>query len=515
MTTLEGATGVVTAPFTGAEYIESLRDGREIYIYGERVDDATTHPAFRNTIRSVAHLYDALHDPEYHDVLTTPTDTGNGGFTHKFFRAARSQQDMAGARDAIATWCKLSYGFMGRTPDFKATFTATLGDLPEFYGEYADNARAWYKLTQERVPFINHAIVNPPVDRDRGADDNDVYIRVVKETDAGVIVSGAKMVATGSMFTNYTFVANFQPVFKEEYAIVFFVDMKTPGVKSFARPSYEMTAGAMGNPYDYPLSSRFDENDAILVFDNVLIPWENVLIYRDIDKSNHFLPATGFAERAMLHGTTRMGVKLDLISGLMMMALEAAGTNTFRGVQANIGEVLAWRQLAWALSDALVSNTTQTPTGMHLPNAHHAIMTRLMNAIGWPRVKDIIYQVVAGGLIVQPSSALDFANPSIRPYLDRYFRGSNGYDAESRNKVIKLLWDALGSEFGGRHDLYERNYAGNHEIVRINVLNYADMSGLSDQLKGFADKCMSDYDLNGWVNPIWASNDDLSVLSKP
>lgn len=504
----------VTAPYTGAEYLESLRDGRTVYMYGDAVHDVTNHPAFRNTARSIASLYDALHDPEYHDVLTMPTDTGNGGFTHRFFRSPRTQADLVGSRDAIATWCRLSYGFMGRTPDFKATFTATLGDLPDYYGEYAGNARAWYKLTQEQVPFINHAIVNPPVDRDRAADDNDVYIRVVKETDNGIVVSGAKMVATASMFTNYTFVANFQPVFTEEFAVSFFVDMNAPGIKMLARPSYEFAAATAANPFDYPLSSRFDENDAILVFDDVLIPWENVLVYRDIEKSNHFLPAVGFAERAMMHGTTRMGVKLDLISGLMMMALEAAGTSTFRGVQSDLGEVMAWRQLAWALSDALVANPTTTKTGMVQPNSQTAIMVRLMNAIGWPRVRDIIQRTVAGGMIVQPSSALDFKNPEIRPYLDRFYRGSNGYDAVERNKVIKLLWDATGSEFGGRHDLYERNYAGNHDIQRLNVLQYADMTGVSEQLKGFARKCMGDYDLDGWVNPIWQSNDDVSVLDR-
>lgn len=124
MTTTQDSTQV-TAPFTGAEYLESLRDGRTVYMYGESVRDVTTHPAFRNTARSMAKLYDALHDPEYRDVLTMPTDTGKGGFTHRFFPLAALQADLVGSRDAIAAWCRLSYGFMGRTPDF----TATLGDL--------------------------------------------------------------------------------------------------------------------------------------------------------------------------------------------------------------------------------------------------------------------------------------------------------------------------------------------------------------------------------------------------
>ncbi|RKS78757.1 4-hydroxyphenylacetate 3-monooxygenase oxygenase component [Actinomadura pelletieri DSM 43383] len=499
------------APLTGAEYIESLRDSREIYIYGEKVEDVTVHPAFRNSIRSVARLYDALHDPEHKDVLTTETDTGSGGYTHKFFRSSRSRQELVEARDAIRAWSRMSYGYMGRTPDFKATFLGTLGDFPDFYGDYADNARAWYREAQERMWFFNHAIVNPPVDRDKPVESNDVFVRVVRETDAGIVVNGAKMVATGSVLSNYTFVASFQPVAKEEYAVAFFADMGAPGVKAFSRPSYEMAAATTGAPFDYPLSSRFDENDAIIVFDDVLIPWENVLVYRDIERSNSFLPATGYPERALLHGNTRLATKLDFIAGLVLMATESAGTGSFRGVQANIGEILAWRQLLWSISEALVQDPHVTPGGAYLPNTGTGAMARVIDTTVMPRVKEIVQQIVAGGMIVQPSSALDFHSPEIRPYLDRYFRGSAGYDAERRNKVIKLLWDALGSEFGGRHDLYERNYSGNHEGIRIDMLRFTGMSGVADDLKGLVEQCMSDYDLDGWTGDTWLQNGDVTV----
>src|SRR5262245_23791563 len=114
-------------PFTGQEYLESLRDGREVYVYGERVKDVTTHPAFRNAARSIARLYDALHDEKTKSVLTCPTDTGSGGFTHKFFRVARSREDVVDQRDAIAAWARMSYGWMGRSPDYKAALMNTLG----------------------------------------------------------------------------------------------------------------------------------------------------------------------------------------------------------------------------------------------------------------------------------------------------------------------------------------------------------------------------------------------------
>ncbi len=196
-------------PYTGAEYLESLRDGREIWLYGERVKDVTTHPAFRNTARMIARLYDALHDPAQQDVLTMPTDTGNGGFTHKFYRPSRNAEEMVAARDAIAAWARISYGWIGRSPDYKAAFLATLGANSDFYKPYDENARRWYKQVVEEVSFVNHAIVNPPVDRDKPLDEvKDVYMHVEEETDQGLIVSGAKVVATTSSLTHLNFIAN-------------------------------------------------------------------------------------------------------------------------------------------------------------------------------------------------------------------------------------------------------------------------------------------------------------------
>lgn len=196
-------------PFTGAEYLQSLQDGREVYIYGERVKDVTQHPAFRNAAVSVAKLYDALHDTSSKEVLTTATDTGSDGYTHRFFKAARSREDLIKQRDAIAAWARISYGWMGRSPDYKAAFLNTLGANAEFYGRFADNARAWHTRAQEAVLFVNHALVNPPIDRSKPAEQvKDVYISIQKETDAGIYVSGAKVVATNSVLTHYNFLGS-------------------------------------------------------------------------------------------------------------------------------------------------------------------------------------------------------------------------------------------------------------------------------------------------------------------
>ena len=245
----------VSRPMNGDEYVESLRDGRQIYIHGKRVEDVTTHPAFRNSVRSIARLYNALHDPATKDVLTTETDTGSGGYTHPFFKAPHSAADLVAGRDAIAAWQRLTYGWMGRSPDYKAAFLATYGPNADYYAPFADNARRWYKEAQERVYFMNHTLVNPPVDRDKEIHEvSDVFIHAVKETDEGVVVRGAKMVATGSALSNYNFVSYHGnlPIKKEEYALSFFAPMDHPNIKLLCRPSYEFIGRGGRQPVRLP-----------------------------------------------------------------------------------------------------------------------------------------------------------------------------------------------------------------------------------------------------------------------
>ena len=504
-------------PLTGAEYLDSLRGPREIWIYGEQVQDLTTHPAFRNAARMVARLYDALHDPARQAVLTCPTDTGSGGYTHKFFRAPTSAEDLIGARDAIAAWARMTYGWMGRSPDYKAAFLATLGANADFYEPYQDNARRWYREAQERVPFLNHALLHPPVDRHRPPDDvADVYVHVERETDAGLIVSGAKVVATGSALTHYNFIAHVGvlPVKTKAFALVCIVSMDTPGVKLICRPSYAMMAEVLGSPFDYPLSSRLDENDAILVFDRALVPWENVFVYGDVDKANNFFPHSGFIPRFTLQGCTRLAVKLDFIAGLLLKAVEATGTNEFRGVQVAVGEVIAWRNLFWGLSDAMAHASVPWIGGTVQPNQEYGQTYQVMSTIAYPRIKEIIENTVASGLIYLNSHAVDFQTPALRPYLDKYMRGSDGSPALARVKLMKLLWDAIGTEFGGRHELYERNYSGSHEQIRLHTLLTAIGTGQADRFKGFAEQCMAEYDLDGWTVPDLINADDVNVIKQ-
>jgi paerucumarin biosynthesis protein PvcC len=488
---------------TGDEYLASLRDGRDVYIDGERVDDVTTHPAFRNAARSIARLYDALHDPAHRDTLVG-TDR-NGLVTHTFFKPAYSTQDLAQARDAIELWARMSYGFMGRTPDYKASFMATLGADPSFYAPFEASAEHWYERYARSGLFLNHVLINPPIDRDKAVHEvEDVYVHRVRETDGGIVVNGAKMLATGSALTHATFVAQNSAVQLEEgkaedYALVFIAPMDTPGKKLICRTSYERGA----SPWNYPLSSRFDENDAVVVFEDAFIPWENVLVCGDVKKATAFFPASGFVNRYTLQSTTRLAVKLDFMCGLLAKGLEANGTDEFRGPQSLLGEVIAWRTMIWAITTALVHDTQEGPNGTVLPALENAAIARIFGTMAWPRVTGIFNQILGGSPLVVPSSPLDLENPATAELVERYFRGSTG-SAHERVKLFKLIWDAIGSELGGRHELYEMNYCGNHEQVRLDMLNWSGRRGLAARWGELVDQCMSDYDLDGWTNPVWA-----------
>jgi 4-hydroxyphenylacetate 3-monooxygenase len=273
-----------------------------------------------------------------------------------------------------------------------------------------------------------------------------------------------------------------------------------------------MAAAVMGTPFDYPLSSRMDENDSIIVFDDVFVPWENVFAYGDIEKVNNFFPRSGFLPRFMFQGCTRLAVKLDFISGLLLKAVEATGAKDFRGVQAQVGEILAWRNLFWGLTDAMARATVPWTEGYVLPNLDYGLAYRVMASLAYPKIKEIIENTLASALIYLPSSALDLQTPEIRPYLDQYVRGSGGYSAEERIKLMKLLWDAVGTEFGGRHELYERNYFGNHESIRFETLLVAEATGSTARYKELAERCMAEYDLDGWKVPDLINPDDINVL---
>ncbi|WP_327257866.1 4-hydroxyphenylacetate 3-hydroxylase family protein [Streptomyces sp. NBC_01244] len=492
---------------TGDSYLESLRDGRQVFVDGELVKDVTTHPAFANAARSTAHLYDALHHPDTKDLMTT-VDRYTGYRVHRFFTPAHSPEELVKARDAIEHWARLSYGFMNRTPDYKASFMAGLAVTHDFYEPFGDNARAWYEKYARQGLSISHAIVNPPVDRNKPAHEiRDVYLKVVEEREDGIVVEGAKLMATASALSNVAFVgqihlANLEKGKAEDMALAFMAPLNTPGMKVVCRTSYESKATS---PFDNPLSSRFDENDAVLVFDKAFIPWENVLIYRDTEKIHQYFPRSGLLSRGFFQGAIRMSVKLEFMAGILDKGTRINGTDGFRGVQAGLGELLAWRHQTWAVTSAMALDPEAGPAGTVLPRMDYSAGYRALAPLSWERTHRFFEEHLAGALLMTPSSGKDLQNPELRPLLDRYYRGT-GATAEERTKLFKLAWDAIGTEFGARHELYELNYAGGPDQVRLDTLNWSRGAGLLDNYGDLVQRAMDDYDLDGWTRGRWAQD---------
>jgi 4-hydroxyphenylacetate 3-monooxygenase len=231
-----------------------------------------------------------------------------------------------------------------------------------------------------------------------------------------------------------------------------------------------------------------------------------------MEKANTFFPRSGFVPRFQLHGCTRLAVKLDFICGLLIKATETAGTSGFRGVEANVGEVITWRHCMWSLTEAMARNPNPWGDGYVLPNHDAGAAYHVLAPDAYVQVKHQIEKTVASSLIYLNSHARDFKTPELRKYLDLYVRGSGGVTAVERVKLMKLLWDAIGSEFGARHELYEVNYSGSHEEIRRFAILGANASGEASRWKAFAESCMAEYDLDGWTVPDLVNPDDVSVL---
>jgi len=267
-------------------------------------------------------------------------------------------------------------------------------------------------------------------------------------------------------------------------------------MKMVCRPSYELKATS---PLENPLSARYDENDAVIIMDNAFIPWENVLVYRDVDRCKSFFAQSGFFNRFNLQAAVRQSIKLEFAAALLERGVQCSGTSKFRGIQAAIGEILGLRNIVWNLTTAMVNDTVKIGKGGVIPNEEVAASLRYYTAQTWDQVRDIYQRYLAGAPIYTISSENDYLNEELQPFIDQYYRGT-GVKADQRIKLFKLIWDSMFSEFAGRHALYERNYSGNHDMQRIDMLLMAEKSKSMDKYRKLVNDCLDDYNYHGWTN---------------
>ncbi|WP_051222842.1 4-hydroxyphenylacetate 3-hydroxylase N-terminal domain-containing protein [Agrococcus lahaulensis] len=470
-----------TRPQTGSDYLASLDDGRVVVHDGERVARVAEHPDFAGTASTIASLYDALHDTPGEggaDALLAPIADGSGGdgVTHAFWTVPQSRDDLRAQREAVRAWQSRTHGWLGRTPEFMACIFTSMAAHGPFFGRFEGNVRAALERDQRAVTHYAQALVNPPVDRELPPDEvGDVFLHVVEETDEGIVLRGAKAVVTGAATAQRLFVSHFGgEVQTDAFAIAASVAVGSPGVRVYTR----------GTPFrpDQPLARRFQEHDALVVFDDVLVPWTDVFI-RDAETMLAFnRGAVGWNARLAFQAATRLEAKLERIAGLAVRAVEIMGTEERRGTQAALGELIAFRHTVAGLRDAMIEQAAPSGESI-LPGVDAAMAFSALAPDGYSRMRVSLETTLSSALAHLPVPLESLGTAEVAP-IEPLLRGSGGADARERLEVVGELWDAIGTGFGARHELYERSYWGQPERTHVGILGLARADGRVTRWQG-------------------------------
>jgi 4-hydroxyphenylacetate 3-monooxygenase len=478
---------------TGAEHIKSLKDGRTVYIDGKLAGDVTEHPAFRNAVQSAASLYDFQAQPENLELMTFKPDGGNRRI-NRAWQMPRNYDEMVLRRKALLQWARLTYGFLGRSPDHLAS--ALVGQrmgIEVFEKHSPDRAKAlrdYFDYASKNDLFLTYVIINPQAQRNKnwGEQDDDLVARIVDEDSAGITIRGAKMLGTSSIMANEVFVANLQPLRpgEEDLAFSCALPMNTKGLRVLSRKSYEASAVSM---FDNPLSSRFDENDALMYFDNVKVPWDRIFVYRDTDVCRaQFHDTPGHAYQNY-QAQIRLSVKIQFLVGLARRITETIGTTNIPSVSEQLGYLAAQASMVDAMLSGMEASGTMRGE-WYVPNKHFMYSAQVLTQDLYPKIINTIRELAGGSMIMLPSSVHDFEDPLLTKIIRTTQRAAN-MEPEQKVKFLKAAWDAVGSEFGSRHTQYEMFYAGARFVTAGHSFRTYDWGSAT----GMIDHLMSSYDL--------------------
>ncbi len=477
---------------TGADHVASLRDGRDVYINGERVGDVTAHRAFRNAVRTAAKLYDTQAAPQNRDLLTFASpDTGR--HVSRTWQLPKTYDELVERRRALEAWSETHFGFMGRSPDHVGSCISGMYmglDLFEAYDpKRAAALRDYYRYARDNDLFLTYVIINPQADRSKAAHEQGDEFHsagVVDEDAEGITVRGAKMLATSSIMANEVFVTCIQPLQPgdEKYAISFALPMNANGLRVLSRKSYEEAAVSV---FDNPLATHFDENDAILYFEDVKVPWERVFVNQNIEmtlKQFHATPAHVFQNYQC---QIRLLVKMRFLAGVAHRIAETNGVAAFPQVRETLGQIAAEVGLVEGLLYGM-----EAKGGMagiyYVPDRHLLYSAQVLTQQLYPKLITAIRELAGGGLIMLPSSEADLRNPMLADLVHKTQK-SPAFSPEERVKFFKLAWDALGSEFASRHVQYEMFYAGAAFVTRGHSYRTFDWG----KCKGMVDALLASY----------------------
>ena len=433
---------------TGDEYRASLDDGREVWMNGEKVKDVCTHPQLKPVIDVRARIYDMQHDPSTKDQTTYQE---NGEDFAIGLRLPYEPKDWEDKRKAVDLVMHDIGGIVTRVGDETIGEMWSLWDGKEILNEidprFAENIEKHIHTAIKLDPFHVSANTDPKGDRSKAPQDQDpdMLVHVVKETDAGIVIRGAKY-ETAASYSNQAFlkptIANWGNSELSDYALGCIVKMNAPGVKHICRTGF---AGRAPNA-DYPLSNKVDEIDTLMILDDVLIPWEDILFYQHTRASSfiratlHRYSAFPFVQRTLSYA--------DLIIGAALWNVKQTGLDKQQAVQEKLSELAVWREGIDAFLTASIATAEESPNGLLMPNQSMLMSGRVHALSNLPKMMHTARELCGGQICVTPDAAT-FSAPDTKPWMDKFYTINDNWIADDRRKLLGLARDLLNSDYAG------------------------------------------------------------------
>jgi 4-hydroxyphenylacetate 3-monooxygenase len=448
---------------TGRQYLDGLRAQKaEVWYRGERVEDVTTHPALASGARAIAALYDMQCDPKLRDTMTYKSPT-TGDPVGRSFIIPKTREELIGRREMMLAWARSTCGMMGRSPDFMnvtfAAWAAAAGWFARGRPEFGDNMRRYYEYIRENDLVLTHSLIN--LQRSRSASglynlEDGTALKAVKETDAGIIVRGARVLATLGPYADE--IAVYSPrlgLYTEThspFALSFSIPCNTKGVRFLCRDSLDQGR----SHFDQPLSSRFEEMDCVVFFDDVLVPWERVFLHGDVKLLNDTAIGTHYSAHSSHQGAAKNLAKCEFVLGLALLMTETLGNTKVPHVESYIGELMLTTTLMRACMRAAEADAALDEWGVMCPEPVTIESTRNLFMTAYPRMIEILHLLGSSSFMITPSEA-DLKGP-LAGHIEQYL-GTDNSSAHDRVRLFRLAWDVAISGFGNRQVLYERFFA--------------------------------------------------------
>ncbi len=438
--------------------------------------DVTTCPGLRNGVHTLAKLYDMQHDPALRSEMTyiSPTTGDRVGLS---FITPKTGQDLARRHTMMAHWARTTKGMMGRTPDFLNVSMMAMASAGDYFAqnrpEFKKNIQGYYEYIRENDLVLTHTLVN--LQRSRStqtgllADTTEVALSVVKETGEGIVVNGARVLATlpiADEIAVYPARSHQLPGgAPARTSFAFAIPCDTPGLKFQCRESFDLERSR----FDHPLGSRFEEMDAIAFFDNVLVPWERVFLLGDVDLCNNMAMNTHQYVHSGHQVVTKNVVKCEFILGIANLMVQTLGSGQLPQAQEMLAEVIENLVVTQACLRAAEADAALDRWGVMCPAQMPLMVARNLFIRMYPRMAEILHLLGSSSLMALPTEA-DFNSP-LAPEIRRYLETDTA-SAEERVRVFRLAWDTCCSAFASRQVLYERFFQGDRlrNVVILNSL---------------------------------------------